>query len=687
MSSQKSFFQESDLEILAGKLGGKRKGDAYLCNCPVHDDQTASLSLAVGDTTPIVWHCHAGCSKEAVQQALRDILGKPMKQNVHKLPPAKKSLVATYQYYRPDKTLAYEKLRYLTAEGKKSFAFRYLQNESWVWEKPTESYLYYICKVLRLPGAPIIICEGEKDADRLNHLLGDDYVAVTNHCGAGSWKQWMTDSLMASIENGVIICEDNDQAGRKRTRDIAATFSPDYMRGVLRFTDKEVGPKGDVTDWLERGATVEQLRDRLQYHLEAVDSVALVTGQHKENEGRPEQQHARREDYFQIFREQLGDIRRDIFTDSLMYLDEDRQCWASVANKLGLIRSEARELSLTSDKKYSPQSVSDHFEKLVRLHKPRVVIDIPEWDGRDRIEEMAKALKLDESTGIIPEVCAELTKEWLANVFRKIDDPSMNSSPSREFILILQGPQKIGKDYWLRTLLGGFGQWFTDMTISQNERDNMMQLHENAVLSISEFDRTNKMESGMIKDIITKWSTKLRASYARESEFRVSRCSMVASVNPSDILRDSSNSRYVIFPLKGIERSYKRSDEWSMQCLAQGKALARQGFKADSLAWGLMSAFIEDQSPEEMGDEIASWFESEIEKHLVQMAFTDPQSESEIRERGWVEKHEVEDLLDRGGRVWKMPRRQFLNKLYASGLRIIVGNRRVRAIRLQRKAD
>lgn len=50
---------------LVGSLGGKWHGYSALCRCPVHNDQTPSLSLRQGDRGILV-HCFAGCEPEAI---------------------------------------------------------------------------------------------------------------------------------------------------------------------------------------------------------------------------------------------------------------------------------------------------------------------------------------------------------------------------------------------------------------------------------------------------------------------------------------------------------------------------------------------------------------------------------------------------------------------------------------------
>ena len=58
-------------ETLAAALGGKRVGKGWLAPCPAHDDRKPSFSIGVGNTTPVVFNCLAGCHKESVLATLK----------------------------------------------------------------------------------------------------------------------------------------------------------------------------------------------------------------------------------------------------------------------------------------------------------------------------------------------------------------------------------------------------------------------------------------------------------------------------------------------------------------------------------------------------------------------------------------------------------------------------------------
>jgi putative DNA primase/helicase len=58
---------------LARHLGGKKSGArSWSCRCPAHNDSNPSLSITEADDGKILVHCHAGCSQDAVLDALRN---------------------------------------------------------------------------------------------------------------------------------------------------------------------------------------------------------------------------------------------------------------------------------------------------------------------------------------------------------------------------------------------------------------------------------------------------------------------------------------------------------------------------------------------------------------------------------------------------------------------------------------
>src|ERR1035441_4284087 len=57
-------------KCIAAALQGRRSGCGWVARCPAHEDRSPSLSIVERGGKVLV-HCHAGCSQEAVIEALR----------------------------------------------------------------------------------------------------------------------------------------------------------------------------------------------------------------------------------------------------------------------------------------------------------------------------------------------------------------------------------------------------------------------------------------------------------------------------------------------------------------------------------------------------------------------------------------------------------------------------------------
>ena len=66
-------------ETIAKALGGHKTGNGWIAQCPLHDDQTPSLSISSGKDGKVLVHCHAGCNQRDVFIAIlrkRGLCGK-----------------------------------------------------------------------------------------------------------------------------------------------------------------------------------------------------------------------------------------------------------------------------------------------------------------------------------------------------------------------------------------------------------------------------------------------------------------------------------------------------------------------------------------------------------------------------------------------------------------------------------
>ncbi|HHY37669.1 MAG TPA: hypothetical protein GX507_01915, partial [Clostridia bacterium] len=87
----------------------RASGTGWTAKCPAHDDEKNSLSIAEGQDGRILLKCHAGCSVEAVIEALglrlADLFPKAYSSSSRKI-------VATYDYTNPDGELVFQTVRF-----------------------------------------------------------------------------------------------------------------------------------------------------------------------------------------------------------------------------------------------------------------------------------------------------------------------------------------------------------------------------------------------------------------------------------------------------------------------------------------------------------------------------------------------------------------------------------------------
>jgi putative DNA primase/helicase len=116
--------------------------------------------------------------------------------------------------------------------------------------------LYRLPEIVTRLDAPVLLCEGEKDADMLANL---GYLATTSDAGAATWRLEYSESLRNRI---VIVVIDHDKAGLERGRTLAPQLHAAGAKEVYTldcFADEPVPDKHgkDVTDYFNAGATVD----------------------------------------------------------------------------------------------------------------------------------------------------------------------------------------------------------------------------------------------------------------------------------------------------------------------------------------------------------------------------------------------------------------------------------------------
>lgn len=221
---------------------GRHHGKEWSGHCPAHADDKPSLSISENGNRVLV-HCHAGCDQDAVVGALKE---RGLWPDSSRHDGRRGEIIYTYR--DEDGTPLFEVCRFA---GKK-FRPRLPGASEW-GIGDTRRVLYRLPELLAAdPHEPVFVVEGEKDADRLASF---GLVATTNPLGAGKWREEYAAFLR---DRGVFILSDNDDPGREHAQKVAESLK-DVASGVKVVELPGLPDKGDVSDWLDAGRTVEQL--------------------------------------------------------------------------------------------------------------------------------------------------------------------------------------------------------------------------------------------------------------------------------------------------------------------------------------------------------------------------------------------------------------------------------------------
>lgn len=168
-----------------------------------------------------------------------------------------RAIVARYPYQDEEGNLLFEAVRY----SPKGFSQRRPDgNGGWTWNLDgVKRVPYRLPEVLAAvkSGIPIVVVEGEKDADRLR---SEGLVATCNPGGAGRWQDEYS-GYFAGAQ--VVVIPDNDQQGREHADHVAKSLQ---RAGALVKVVPLPGlpEKGDVSDFFASGRGVKELADILK---------------------------------------------------------------------------------------------------------------------------------------------------------------------------------------------------------------------------------------------------------------------------------------------------------------------------------------------------------------------------------------------------------------------------------------
>lgn len=291
-------------------------------------------------------------------------------------------------------------------------------------------------------------------------------------------------------------------------------------------------------------------------------------------------------------------IKEDLF----VRMDYDE--WEKATAQTSILKSKSHEHLVHTG------SVPDHIvhwasKSQSHLHENKMLIDIPEWDGKGRLVKFFAALNIQNMSH---EHGYQLFKHYMANIWRRIEDPK-----TRNWALVIVGDQNVGKDWWVRELLGAWDKryYFVSLKIFSDEIRTFSHIDGKIVLNISEFDNTKKWDPAFLKDLVTMEDIDYIPKYGKASRLTPTRHSIIATANKMDFLRDyTGSSRFLIFKMHDHQTidyaNYPRNE--SIQVIAEARQLCRDGYVASPEAIRALEAYQDSVTPENIPEMIKTEF-------------------------------------------------------------------------------
>ena len=166
---------------------------------------------------------------------------------------SKKEIDHVYEYLDAAGVLRFEVVRF---KNPKDFRQRRVENGKRIWGlKGVEPFLYRLPRLSSVDQTETVyIVEGEKDADNLTRA---GLVATCNPMGAGKWRDRYSESLRG---RSCVILPDNDDTGRDHAQEVASSLQGKAAT-VMVVELPGLPAKGDVSDFLAAGGTLDQIRE------------------------------------------------------------------------------------------------------------------------------------------------------------------------------------------------------------------------------------------------------------------------------------------------------------------------------------------------------------------------------------------------------------------------------------------
>jgi putative DNA primase/helicase len=199
------------------------------------------------------------------------------------------------------------------------------------------------------------------------------------------------------------------------------------------------------------------------------------------------------------------------------------------------------------------------------------------WDGQDHIRRLAGHFRdihdpITYPDGSQRSVFHAWLLRWMLGAVGKALQSDQNA------MLVLDGPQDIGKSYFAGWLGGALPGYFIEGAVNPEDKDSYLRLCSRWIWEVGELGATTrKADREALKDFITRKDVTVRAPYAKSDITKPAMASLIGTINnETGFLNDPTGSRrFLVVTLDSIDWKYTQLD--ARQLWGQAAALFREG--------------------------------------------------------------------------------------------------------------
>jgi predicted P-loop ATPase len=211
-------------------------------------------------------------------------------------------------------------------------------------------------------------------------------------------------------------------------------------------------------------------------------------------------------------------------------------------NLMRKIRAQMIDEGLPSDKILDAAIGKEAYDN--KYHPVKKYLTGLSYDGKDYFSQLVSCFT--NADGLFP----VWLRKWMIGAVAKVVECAQNP------MLILDGPQGIGKSQFVKWLCSGIPGYFVEGALDADSKDHLGRLASKWIWEVGELETTmRRADRGALKNFITTAEITVRLAYGKYELSRPAIANMVGTVNNiNGILDDpTGNRRFLICHIEDID--------------------------------------------------------------------------------------------------------------------------------------